>query len=267
LLSKSISGNKNQILLITHSPYLVSKEKTDTTWRFTKTEGGTEAHNFGSILSNLESETRDKLAVQLSNSDVRSLLFSRGVIFVEGPSDKIVVEQTDRYLSMKNEGANIDESEWSVISIGSKDNLQLFLTLSRMLGIQNVAIMDYSALMRRDRSIKLNGRKVKTSSIISTLWRQQKLENCVIQEALSTETTDSEWHESSLLKKLRTLCLENDVFVFSKDLEGVIQSPETGERNKPLKALKRILELISQNKIPKEFYEMSEFLRKYTCNL
>jgi energy-coupling factor transporter ATP-binding protein EcfA2 len=264
LLSEVATRGENQILLITHSPYLVPKEQAGVTWRFTKTERGTEAHNLGSILSKSNSETQDKLAVQLSNSDVRSLLFSRGVIFVEGPSDKIVVEQTDRYLSIKNEGANIGENEWSVIDIGGKKNLPLFMTLSRMLGVKNISIMDYDALMRREHSIKLDGRELKTSSIISALWRQHKLENCVIQEALSSEATDSEWHEPSLLEKMRTLCLENDIFVFSTDLEGVIQSPKTDKRKKPLKALERILELISQDSIPQEFYEMSKFLRKYT---
>jgi len=264
LLSKSVSQGRNQILLITHSPYLVSVEDINTTWRFTKTKSGTRAHNLGRVLSELESQEQGKLAVRLSSPDIRSLLFSRGVIFVEGPSDKIVVEQIDRYLSAKNKGANINESEWSVIDIGGKKSLPSFMTLSRLLGVPNVSIMDYDALMHREHVIKLNGRKVKTSSIIYALWRTDKLKNWQSHKALSSEVSDSEWYEHSLLEDLKALSLEHDIFVFSTDLEGVIQSPKTDKKRKSLKALERILELINKHNIPSEFYEMCEFLRNHT---
>jgi len=261
-IGESITQDRNQILLITHSPYLVSAEDMNATWRFTKTEGGTKVHNLGIVISQFESQEPEKLAVKLSSADVRSLLFSRGVIFVDGPSDKIVVEQIDRYLSAKNEGANIDENEWSVIDIGGKKSLHSFMNLSRMLGVQNVAVMDYDALMSRDCTIRLDGRKVKTSSVASALWRTGNLEKWLNYKALSPELLDSKWYE--LLVDLRALCLEHRIFVFSTDLEGVMQSPKTAKKRKPLKALQRILELIKQGSIPSEFYEMCRFLRNYT---
>lgn len=264
LLSESVTRDKNQILLITHSPYLISAADINATWRFTMTEHGTKIHNLGRVLSELESQEKEKLALKLSNPDVRSILFSRGVIFVEGLSDKIVVEQIDRYLSTKKKGANIDESEWPVIDIGGKKSLPSFMTLSRMLGVPNLAILDYDALMRRDHTIRLNGREVKTSTIVFTLWRTDKLEIWLSHKDLLSELPDSEWYENSHLKNFRTLALEHCIFVFSTDLEGVMQSPKTDKMKKPLKALERILDLINQNNISSEFYEMCEFLRKYT---
>ncbi len=264
LLSETITQSRNQILLITHSPYLVSVADINATWRFTKSESGTRVHNLGRVLSEMGSQEQEKLAVKLSNPDIRSLLFSRGVIFVEGLSDKIVVEQIDRYLSVKNKGANIDESEWSVIDIGGKKSLPSFMTLSNMLGVPNVSIMDYDALMRREHTIRLNCREVKTSSIVFALWRTDKLKNGLSHKALSSEVPDSEWYEHSLLEDLRTLGLQHGIFVFSTDLEGVIQSPKTDKIRKPLKALERILELINRDNVPSEFYEMCEFLRKHT---
>jgi hypothetical protein len=41
-----------------------------------------------------------------------------------------------------------------------------------------------------------------------------------------------------------------------------MQSPKTGKKKKPLQALERILHLITQDKIPFEFYKMCEFLQK-----
>jgi len=264
LFSESKTQGRNQILMITHSPYLLSAEGTDATWRFTKTESCTKVLNLGRALSKLESQDQQKLTVKLSTPDVRSILFSRGVIFVDGLSDKIVVEQIDKYLSTKDEGANIDESEWSVVDIGGKKSLSSFMTLSRMLEVQNVAIMDYDALMHREHAIRLNGRELKTSSIIFALWRTGKLKNWLSHKAFSSEVPDSEWYEPSLLEDLRNLVLEHGIFVFSADLEGVMQSLKTNKMRKPLKALGRILELIDQDKVPPEFYEMCRFLRKYT---
>lgn len=266
LLSESVTRGRNQILLITHSPYLISATDINATWRFTMTEHGTKVHNLGRVLSELESQEQKKLAMKLSNPDIRSLLFSRGVIFVEGPSDKIVVEQIDRYLSTKKKGANIDESEWSVIDVGGKKSLPSFMTLSRMLGVRNLAILDYDALMRRDHTIRLNGREVKTSTIVFALWRTDRLENRLSHKDVLSEVPDSEWCENSHLKNFRTLALKHGIFVFSTDLEGVMQSPKTDKMRKPLKALERILDLINQDNIPSEFYEMCEFLRKYTSS-
>jgi len=264
LLSEPMIQGRNQILLITHSPYLVSTKDIDATWRFTRTESDTKVHNLGRVLSELESQEQEKLAIKLSRPDIRSLLFSRGIIFVEGPSDKIVVEQIDRYLSTKNEGPHIDENEWSVIVIGGKKSLHSFMTLTRMLGVPNVAIMDYDALMHREHTIKLKGRKMKTSSIVFALWCTNNLNKWLNHEALSPETPDSEWYEPSLLEDMRSLSCEHDIFVFSTDLEGVMQSPKTDKKSKPLKALESVLELINQDNIPLEFYDMCEFLRKYT---
>jgi len=263
LLSESITQGRNQILLITHSPYLISAANIDTTWRFTRTQSSTRVHNLGEVVSKLEGREQEKLDVKLSSPSVRSLLFSRGVIFVEGPSDKLVVEEIDRYLSTKKRGANIDESEWPVISIGGKKSLPSFMTLSRMLGVDNLAILDYDALMRRDCTARINGRKVKTSLIFFELCRTDKLKNWPSQEDLSSEALENEWYENSHLVNFRTLALKHGIFVFSKDLEGVMQSPRTDKRRKPLKALERILDLINQDKVPSEFYEMCEFLRNH----
>jgi hypothetical protein len=118
--------------------------------------------------------------------------------------------------------------------------------------------------MRRDHTIRLDGREVKTSTIVFTLWRMDKLESWLSHKDLLSEVPDSEWYENSHLKNFRTLALKDGIFVFSKDLEGVMQSPKTDKMRKPLKALERTLDLINQDNIPSEFCEMCEFLSKRT---
>ena len=260
LLSESGTRERNQIVLVTHSPYFVSAGEIESTWRFTTTPEGTRVHNIGKALSNLKSQEKGKFAVKLSIADVRSLLFSRGVVLVEGPSDKIVVEHVDRFLSKKEKGANLDENEWAILDIGGKESLPSFIILCRMLDVPNLAILDYDALMYKQHAIELNGHKVKTSAVFIALQRTSQLEGSQSNADLLSEASNSEWYANSHLENFKTLALSHRIFVFSSDLEGAIQLPKTGKKRKPLKALERILELISQDKIPSEFYSMCDFL-------
>ncbi len=262
LLSVSGIEEKNQIVLITHSPYLVPVKEMKNTWRFTNPPLGTRVHNIGKVLSKLESKEKGNFDVKLlSFADVRSLLFSRGVVLVEGPSDKIVIEQVDRFLSAKEKGANIDENEWSILDIGGKKSLPSFILVCRMLGVPSIAILDYDALMHKDCSIKLSGRKIITSATFFALQLTDPLESSKSNADLLSEASNGEWYANSYLENLKNLTLSHRIFVFSSDLEGVMQLPRTGKEKKPLKALERILELISQDKIPSEFYSMCDFLK------
>lgn len=263
LLLESEAKERNQILLISHSPYLTS-EDVETTWRFSMTADGTTVHNLGKVLSNLESQEQKKIALKLSSPDVRSILFSQGVIFVEGPSDKIVVEQIDRHLSANGKGADVDESEWPIINMGNKHNLPLYMMLSQMLGVPSLAILDLDALMHIEKNkIRSNDWEAKTSVVLFALWHIGKL-NLITAKDLLSEIPDREWYENSRLESFRRLSRENGIFVFSTDLEGVMQSSTTSRESKPLKALERILELIGNNNIPSEFLEMCDFLRERT---
>jgi hypothetical protein len=81
---------------------------------------------------------------------------------------------------------------------------------------------------------------------------------------LLSEIPNSEWYDNSHLEGFRRLSRENGIFVFSTDLEGVMQSSSTCRESKPLKALERILELIKKQNIPSEFCEMCDFLKERT---
>jgi len=49
--------------------------------------------------------TTKKIKLSFENSDIRSLLFSKSLVFVEGPCDKIVIRLIDSYLLIRNKGA------------------------------------------------------------------------------------------------------------------------------------------------------------------
>ncbi len=271
LISKSKNEEKNQILLITHSPYLTSAEEINSTWRFSATDTGTKVHNVGEVISELqnvlEENKQKQISIKLSSPDIRSILFSQGVILVEGPSDKIVVEQIDRFLSEKGKGANLDENEWSIIDMNTKSNLTSFMLLSKMLGVSCIAILDFDALMHVENyKIKLNGKKVQTSAVFSALWLCGKLDPITVQSLVTKNPKFDDWYNSSDLESFKKVCFENGVFIFSKDLEGAMQTSATRSDSKPLKALEKILERIKRNDIPPELLSMCDFIKAYLMN-
>jgi predicted ATP-dependent endonuclease of OLD family len=263
LICESKAKDHNQIMLITHSPYLTYTDNMDTIWRLTKTEEGTKVHNLGEVLSSFEDEEKQKIAIKLASPDLRSILFSRGVILVEGPSDKIVVEQIDRYLSTKKKGAEIDENEWPIVDISGKKNLALYMRLSQTFDVPSLAILDLDALMHIEHKIKSNGWEARTSTIPFALWYTKKL-NLLTAKDLFSEAPDGDWYENSYAKTLMNISNKNGIYVFSNDLEGVMQSPTTSKESKPLKAVERILELIGNDSLPPEFFKMCDFLKERT---
>jgi hypothetical protein len=54
----------------------------------------------------------------------------------------------------------------------------------------------------------------------------------------------------------------NGIFVFTQDLEGVLQQQVKRKESKPLKDLNLVLEKITEDKLPQEFESMSKFIKE-----
>jgi predicted ATPase len=158
-----------QIILITHSPFLINADDPDNIWRFYAEGEVTRIVHVGKAIIGLDEKETIKIKQSLNNSDIRPLLFSKGIIFVEGPSDKIVIEKTDAALSLQEKGPKISENEWNVIAIGSKYDLRHFVYLAKMLKINYISIMDNDALMICNRKMVMNGVLRETSPIFLAL--------------------------------------------------------------------------------------------------
>ncbi|MCW4005915.1 MAG: AAA family ATPase [Candidatus Bathyarchaeota archaeon] len=263
LLLESIGKEENQIVLVTHSPYLTSAEKIDSTWRFSSTSDGTKVHNIQEVLSSLHDREQKKLEISLYSPDVRAILFSQGVIFVEGVSDKIVVEQVDRHLSAKGKGANIDENEWPIISMNTKHNLPAYMLLSQKLDVPSVAVLDYDALMHVEKTkIRTKEFEESTSTVMYTLWHTGKLTNPESYKGFSSKIGDNGCYSEAYHEEFKELANKNGIFVFPKDLEGVMQYHATNRKSKPLKALEKAIEFIKSDEIPTEFIEMCSFIKE-----
>ncbi len=108
---ESAASSHNQYFLITHSPYLIRADDESHIWRFDLKDRVTKIENVGETLRQLESNDQARIQVSMRSADIRALLFSRGVVLVEGPSDKLVVEKVDSYLAGLGKSADLSSKE------------------------------------------------------------------------------------------------------------------------------------------------------------
>lgn len=271
IINAVISENSNQIITITHSPYLVDADDLRNIWKLTYGHEGTKVINLAKAIERTPENEQKKVIKELRKSDIRAILFQHGVILVEGPSDKVVIEKIDSYLSVKNSGAHIEDNEWSVLDVGGKDSAPLIVNLLKNLEIPYVVVLDYDALMRCQKKIKTSDGEILTSSVpyyISLTNRLTNDELSLLKNlqgktqhiANNNELEKYLWYQQSELSNLIKLANSRNIFVFTSDLEGVLQSPTTKKESKPLKAWERINELIETDKIPTEFISLMKFI-------
>lgn len=141
-----LQEHSNQAIVVTHSPFMIARENFDDTWRLTRRKKSTVAICVAKVLASLDPKSWKAVAQQLDSADARSLLFSRGAVFVEGLSDKWAVQESDKKLLATGEGAGLVEGEWSVVSMGGKGNAPTFLRLSELLGLDYAFLLDGDAV-------------------------------------------------------------------------------------------------------------------------
>lgn len=279
LIKVTIKKNNNHIILITHSPYLIDTDNFKNSWRFNYQNNSTIVSNLKQVL-NLDEKEEQKISLKLQNSEIRSILFSKGLILVEGPSDKIVIEKLNKHLSENDKGPKLDENEWSIIDMDGKDNLHLFSNLARLLKIPNVIIMDYDAMMHCSKKIHVTGVEVKTSLIIHYLNNsglltkselgiiqnlQKYIKTIPVPKIHGTKEVEhkQQWYDEKCLEDLNKIVRKHNFFVFTKDLENALQKPTTKKENKPLKALDAVLKQISEHRVSSELSNMMKFVSRF----
>jgi predicted ATP-dependent endonuclease of OLD family len=146
LLRKYVKENSNQALVITHSPFLLRRNTLNDTWRVTRKKAeGTIVLRVMQAIAKLDPESPRKILQQLDSADVRSLLFSRGAVFVEGLTDKWILQEIDRKVSLGKKEESLVEKEWVVVSMNTSNNAPTFLKLAELLGLNYAFLLDGDA--------------------------------------------------------------------------------------------------------------------------
>ena len=93
IIQNAVQKNNNQVIMITHSPFLIIPENFEHICKFSSSINGTEILNLGKTIESMDDNAGIQLVGRLHRSEVREILFQRGIVMVEGLSDKIVLEK------------------------------------------------------------------------------------------------------------------------------------------------------------------------------
>ena len=275
IIQKAVQKNNNQVMMITHSPLLIVPENFEHICKFSSSINGTEILNLGKTIESMDDNAGIQLAGKLHRSEVREILFQRGIVMVEGLSDKIVLEKVDQYFAdnKMDDSPNIGENEWFVLNVEGKKSLPMMLKLAQKLKVPHIAVLDYDCLMQYAKKIQIGDKEVRTSLVIACIYQTDGLTDTEkrlivdLEKTISerTETCDGKmkqfWYDESARDQLNEIAIEHNFYVLTKDLEGALQSPATPRDSKPLRALDRIDSLLRGNEIPAEIKSLVAFLK------
>nr|WP_321498656.1 AAA family ATPase [uncultured Methanolobus sp.] len=132
VLSKFCNEENMQILIATHSPTYLQSANVQEIILLNKKEGKTNHKQ----IENISDET--KLKKELNNSNLE-LFFADKVILVEGETEKILLPVIAKQV---DERYDFDKKNFSIIDVGSKSNLGIFIELLNKFEIPWISLVD-----------------------------------------------------------------------------------------------------------------------------
>ena len=96
-------------------------------------------------MAKLDPKLPQKMVQQFDSADIRSLLFSRGTVLVEGLSDKWVIQEMDGKAASAGKGPHLMENEWAVVAMNSSGNTATFVGAAETLGLDYAVLLDGDA--------------------------------------------------------------------------------------------------------------------------
>jgi ABC-type Mn2+/Zn2+ transport system ATPase subunit len=214
-------STKKSVIMVTHDTEMLSAKRLDDVF-YCKLHAQT-----GSSLVSLRSLATDqKMRTFMASPDFRETFFTKGVIFVEGMTDKRFLEAVSTWFETREAVPNVVGMEWmsrvrrihrAIIALGSESQCVKAVKVARQLGIAWVFICDWDAVMPKlargavDRAMQWRGRAGK--SVVKILREEIQLANTV----LELEDVPDSWDD------VRQLCLQNGVFSWEIDLEHAVR--------------------------------------------
>ena len=262
LIQASITEHRNQIAIITHSPYLVGASDIDKTWRVTKPKGETTCINIGKTIKATMDKESKKITRYLGQADVRSLLFAKGVILVEGPVDRLAVEKIDEFMTGKGNGADLAGKEWSVIEVGGKLSFATFARLCDSMSLPYLIVADRDALVQADSQIEEHPEYSPTSAVIAAIHNKLSDEERTEINSLPKSLLpgkSGKWFPLDKFERLNQMVSNHGVFVFAQESDEALNS-KTGGKVSPLKAIDLVSKQIQTETITDDFARMAKFL-------
>ncbi len=250
LMRETSEEDGNQIVLVTHSPFLTDPYGREPLWRFAPDKTGTKVADIVKILS--EHRNGGKI---MQHVDVRSMMFQQGVIIVEGLSDKILIESADRLMAEREGGGpGITSGEWMILEAGGKDSVFPLSRLAEELGISYISVVDRDALMTHDEKTKIGDRNVQTSSAIRHINETHGLSNgerkTIMDAGLCTSANGGQKYDSDDFDTLNKIARSHNIHVLDSDMEGIAGIKKRKKDSKVERALNLSYQMRENSYVP-----------------
>jgi predicted ATP-dependent endonuclease of OLD family len=255
-------SQNNQILMITHSPILVQSRDRGNIMVAREQKGETVITQLPDYYFNSEEKNRLDRNLNASNSE---FFFSRAALIVEGPTETGAMPIFARSLDK-----DFDKRGVSIIETGK--HFDLMVKLLQGLKFPHVVMADRDCLMDIEKSIRINKRKFKTSTLfynldrLDLLKRKHKIRISKLESEVVTSGSATAYKDD-LFKELSAIARTYDIYVLPSDFEGVItrsgytslleEARKESERSKATCGKIVAQEIVKQNKvIPSEFVQV-----------
>ncbi|CAB3288027.1 protein of unknown function [Methanocaldococcus lauensis] len=186
----------NQIIIVTHSPYFVSAEFLNNTFRFYKENEATKWINVGEII---KQQYKKDITKKFEENDIKKrILFANGVLLVEGDCEYYTLP-----ILLEKIGYSIEDYNIEIINVRGKGGFKEYIALLNELKIPFGIVCDGDTAFNIYKHNRIN--EEKAEKII------KKLNDILDSEGLTEETIKSEINE--IIKKYNTdytLKNEND---------------------------------------------------------
>ena len=250
-MREALDEDGNQIVLVTHSPFLTDPYGREPLWRFVLGKTGTKVVDAGKTLSK-----RGKKVKIMQRVDVRSMMFQQGAIIVEGLSDKILIESADGLMAEEEGGGpGITGSEWMVLDAGGKDATFPLSRLAEDLGMPYIVVVDRDALMAYKGKTRIGGKNVPASSVIRHIndaCRLSEEDQQVVADARSCASANGgKEYDTNDFGALRKIARSHGVHVLGSDIEGITGTEKGGTRSSKVEAaLKQLDQMRETGHVP-----------------
>ena len=135
---QDLVDDDNQIIYSTHSPILIDLSQAERVCIFNKNEDGNlSKKQLNGELFEKDERSRFKL-LEYMNPHRSELFFAKRTVFVEGESDRIVLE-------MMGEHLGVHDSEITIVETGSKYNIPFYIQLAEAFELDYVVMHDEDA--------------------------------------------------------------------------------------------------------------------------
>jgi putative ATP-dependent endonuclease of OLD family len=138
LLEKIITETDCQVLVSSHSPIFISALDPRSIIRIAKTTNGSKAYQLPPNYVDVDNKIKRTL-----NSENAEMFFSSKVVLVEGETEKILFNYLSQNLTLADgKEVNYFKNNYTVCSVGGKENIGNYLEILRKYNIPAKAVVD-----------------------------------------------------------------------------------------------------------------------------